>query len=89
MHCATKNVYYHMLELMWPHVKAMLDDMCALAKDLMDAMDPSELGSFSSAVMCGDGVWLTRDFHSQNVHCKKRTKQSPFGLQAHEPERER
>jgi hypothetical protein len=57
MHCATKNVYYHMLELMWPHVKAMLDDMCALAKDLMDAMDPSELGFFPVqlrvATVCG------------------------------------
>jgi hypothetical protein len=46
-----------MLELMWPHVKAMLDDMCALAKDLMDAMDPSELGFFPVqlrvATVCG------------------------------------
>ena len=45
---------------MYPHVKAILDEICEEAKDKIKVMDPSALGSWNNA------VWLTRGFHSQN-----------------------
>ena len=52
---------------MYPIVKAMLSIMCEEAKKEMRTMDQTQLGSWSRAVTCADGVWMTRGFHSKNA----------------------
>ena len=76
MYCAGKSIYYRTLALMYPHVKGILNDMCKEAKESMKQKDDSELGSFKNAVTCGDAVWLTRGFHSQNATYTLRNYQS-------------
>ena len=52
---------------MYPIAKAMLSIMCEEAKKEMRTMDQTPLGSWSCAVTCADGVWMTRGFHSKNA----------------------
>ena len=59
MYCARKTSFYRTIELMYPHVKEILDEMCSLAKESMKSMDSSVLGSYDNAVTCGDAAWLT------------------------------
>ena len=66
MHTVTPDQYHKTLEIMAPHVSALLDEMCEEAKQDMKCMDPSEIGSWERAVTMGDAAWLTRGFHSQN-----------------------
>ena len=44
------------LELMYPHVKSMVDDQCELAKQSMKEKPLAELGSFQNAAMTVDGA---------------------------------
>ena len=66
LHTATPDQYHKTLEIMAPHVSALLDEMCEEAKQDMKYMDPSEIGSWERAVTMGDAAWLTRGFHSQS-----------------------
>lgn len=59
------NTYKKMLERLLPITKDMLDGMCTEAKNDMKK-NKAELGSWSKAVTCADGVWQTRGFHSKN-----------------------
>ena len=49
--------------MMYPIVKGMLDAMCDEAKKEMRSMDQTQLGSWTRAVTCADGVWMTQGFH--------------------------
>ena len=55
------------IKRIYPIVKEMVDKMCEDAKDDMQNMDQSELGSWSHAVTSADGTWMTRGFHSKNA----------------------
>ena len=57
--------FMYTIELMYPVVKEMVDEMCEEAKKEMKEMDKSTLGSWSRAVTTADGTWLTRGFHSK------------------------
>lgn len=59
--------FMNTIQVMYPIVKGMVDDMCEEAKNEMKAMDQSLLGSWSRAVTTADGTWLTRGFHSKNA----------------------
>lgn len=54
---------------MYPKVKDMLENMCAMAQTEMAIMEPSELGGIDRAVTTSDGIWLTRRHFSQNHTC--------------------
>ena len=58
--CLSKNRYYDMIELVYPHVTDILDEMCEEAKEQMKEMDDEQLGSWARAVVTSDGVWHTR-----------------------------
>ena len=48
-------------------VKEMVDAMCFEAKQDMQHMDQSELGSWNRAITSADGTWITHGFHSKNA----------------------
>ena len=45
-------------------VKAMVDDLCEVAKQ---EMNDGDLGSWKRAVTTADGMWQTRGWHSKNA----------------------
>ena len=49
---------------MYPVVKAMVDDLCEVAKR---EMKDGDLGSWKRAVTTADGTWQTRGWHSKNA----------------------
>ncbi len=55
------------IQLLYPTVKQMVDEMCEEAKEDMKSLDPLELGSWQRAVTSADGAWQTRGFHSKNA----------------------
>ena len=52
---------------MYPVVKAMLDDLCEVAKREMKEKNDGDLGSWKRAVTTADGTWQTRGWHS-HIH---------------------
>ena len=58
---------YFNIEKMYPIVKVMLSITCEEAKKEMCTMDQTPFGSWSCAVTCADGVWMTHGFHSKNA----------------------
>ena len=52
---------------MYPVVKAMLDDLCEVAKREMKEKNDGDLGSWKRAVTTADGTWQTRGWHSENA----------------------
>ena len=52
---------------MYPVVKAMLDEVCEIAKQEMKEKHEDELGSWKHAVTTADGTWQTRGWHSKNA----------------------
>ena len=64
--CVSKNAYYDVIKLVYPHVKDILDEMCDEEKDRMVDLDDEELGSWNRAVVTSDGVWHTRGHFSKN-----------------------
>ena len=54
------------IQKMYLVVKGMVTEMCDREKERMKAMDQTKLGSWSKAVICADGTWQTRGFHSKN-----------------------
>ena len=52
---------------MYPVVKAMVDDLCEVAKQEMKEKNDGDLGSWKRAVTTADGTWQTRGWHSKNA----------------------
>ena len=65
MDALAKPNFYKIIEIAYPHVKTVLDNMCEIAKNKMKAKDSGVLGSWERAVTTSDGCWLIRGFHSQ------------------------
>ena len=62
-----ERVFMRTIELMYPVVKAMLDEVCEVAKQEMKEKGEEELGSWKHAVTTADGTWQTRGWHSKNA----------------------
>ena len=63
----TEPVFRRTIELMYPVVKAMLDEVCEIAKQEMKEKHEDELGSWKHAVTTADGTWQTRGWHRKNA----------------------
>ena len=57
----------HPIGKMYPVVKAMVDDLCEVAKREMKEKNGGDLGSWERAVTTADGTWQTRGWHSKNA----------------------
>ena len=68
------------IELMYPVVKAMLDEVCEVAKQEMKEKGEEELGSWKHAVTTADGTWQTRGWHSKNATFTIRIPCRPLSL---------
>ena len=55
-----ERVFMRTIELMYPVVKAMLDEVCEVAKQEMKEKGEEELGSWKHAATTADGTWQTR-----------------------------
>lgn len=64
--CVSKNVYYDIIKLVYPHLKDILDEMCNKEKERMKSLPDEDLGSWKRAVCTSDGVWHTRGHFSKN-----------------------
>ena len=64
--CISKNRYYDVIKLAYPHLKDILDEMCEEGKKNMQELSQDELGSWTRAVVTSDGVWHTRGHFSKN-----------------------
>lgn len=64
--CLSKNRYYDMIKLVYPHITDILDEMCEEEKERIKELDDDELGNWKRAVVTSDGVWHTRVFFSKN-----------------------
>ena len=54
--CISKNRYYDVIKLAYPHLKDILDEMCEEGKKNMQELLQDELGSWTPAVVTSDGV---------------------------------
>ena len=64
--CVSKNRYYDIVKLVYPHITAILDQMCEEEKNRMKDKDAAVLGSWKKPVVTSDGVWHTRGHFSKN-----------------------
>ena len=64
--CISKNPYYEVIKLVYPHITDILNEMCEEEKERMKQLDREELGSWERAVVTSDGVWYTRGHFSKN-----------------------
>ena len=64
--CVSKKKYYDIVKLVYPHISAILDEMCEEKKNRMKEKDGAVLGSWKKAVVTSDGVWHTRGHFSKN-----------------------
>ena len=64
--CISKNPYYEVIKLVYPHITDILNEMCEEEKERMRQLDGEELGSWERAVVTSDGVWHTRGHFSKN-----------------------
>lgn len=62
----SKNRYFEVISLIYPHVNDILNEMCEEAKSHMKTKDDMTLGSWKRAVLTSDGVWHTRGHFSKN-----------------------
>ena len=63
----TERNFYNVIQLMYAPVTELLEEQLEEAKEDMKAMSPEEIGSWSRAVTCSDGVWQTRGHYSKNA----------------------
>ena len=66
-------MFLNTIEKMYPVVKAMVDDLCEVAKREMKEKNDGDLGSRKRAVTTADGTWQTRGWHSKNATFTIRT----------------
>ena len=62
----SKQRYYEIIQLMYPHISAILNGMCEDEKTRMKELPEGELGHWKKAVVTSDGVWHTRGHFSKN-----------------------
>ena len=67
MKTVNARVFLNTIEKMYPVVKAMVDDLCEVAKREMKEKNDGDLGSWKRAVTTADGTWQTRGWHSKNA----------------------
>ena len=60
------KLFLDVIDLAFPHIKDILDDMCEEEKEYLKALAPTQLGSWSRGVMTCDGCWQIRGHFSQN-----------------------
>lgn len=53
--CISKNRYYDVIKLPYPHIKDILDEMCEEEKKNMQELSQDKLGSWTRAVVTSDG----------------------------------
>ena len=58
--------FLDVINLAFPHIRDILDEMCEQEKEYMKALPPDQLGSWSRAVTTCDGCWQIRGHFSQN-----------------------
>lgn len=66
MSTLSSRSFYHVIEIVYPHVQSILDEICEEAKEEMKETPSSELGSWERAITTSDGCWHIRGFFSQN-----------------------
>ena len=59
--------YEYCADNWYPVVKAMVDDLCEVAKREMKEKNYGDLGSWKRAVTTAGGTWQTRGWHSKNA----------------------
>ena len=60
MHVVNRRHFYHVIEMAYPHVKDILDEVCELGKEEMKYLPSTQLGSWEKAVMTSDGCSSVR-----------------------------
>ena len=58
--------FNQVIELAFPHIRDILDEVCEEGKEEMKGKPNSEIGSWEGAVTTSDGCWQIRGFFSQN-----------------------
>ena len=62
----SKNRFYDVIKLVYPHIMQILSEMCTEEKDRMKAMVDGSIGSWKRAIVTLDGFWHTRGHFSKN-----------------------
>ena len=62
----SKNRFYEVVQLIYPHIHDILTEMCDEEKENMKKIDNNVLGSWQRGVVTSDGVWHTRGHFSKN-----------------------
>ena len=62
----SKNWFFEVVKLIYPHIHDILTEMCDEEKAQMKRIDSDVLGSWQRAVVTSDGVWHTRGHFSKN-----------------------
>ena len=57
--CISKNAYYEVIKLVYPHITEILNEMCEDEKNRMKKLPSKDLESWQRAVVTSDGVWQT------------------------------
>ena len=61
----SEKPYLEVIDLAFPRIKDMVDEMGDDAKHQMKQLPPEQIGSWSKAVTCCDGCWLIREHFIQ------------------------
>ena len=59
----SEKPYLEVIDLAFPHIKSILDEMCEDAKQQMKDLPPDQIGSWTKAVTCCDGCWIAGRHH--------------------------
>ena len=62
----SKNRFYEVVQLIYPHIHDILTEMCNEEKESMKKIDDNVLRSWQRGVVNSDGVWHTRGHFSKN-----------------------
>lgn len=63
----SEKPFLEIIDLAFPHIKEVLDEMCDDAKRQMKDISPEVVGSWSRAVNTCDGCWLIRGHISAKI----------------------
>ena len=55
----TERNFYNVIQLMYAPVTELLEEQLEEAKQDMKALNPEDIGWWSGAVTCSDGLWQT------------------------------
>ena len=64
--CISKNAYYEVIKLVYPHITEILNEMREDEKNRMKKLPSNDMGSWQRAVVTSDGVWQTGGHFSKN-----------------------